>query len=434
MNVNDKRRAGRHPGKMPGGMKLTDCVTELESVFGRMTISDRDRTTRAFKGMSGIAAGMPFHDPAARDPYVDDWYLKEAAHEAIGAALISGQLPAWTDYNGQFVELDHSVMFGPNKWNQSHTIKSGTYVVLNAFHGRDGETRGECDGATLWVRADDWPRIRSELIERREKMFGSELGDDWAQLFDSLSIGSGPASTGSAVSASLDGPYWTLHEAVAWLISENDLLVLEQKQKLTDYADRARIAGTVAWLRLENRFSRSELDGARERLRASCEEGSVSATGISASRGPRQPIPTADFTNVELWPGYGGQLHRVVGGNPEPARWLDLRFAVSGVRAITNTVPASSSAAVVAPQAQRDSDDLLTPERKPVSPMTFREWVEDCNKAGWSQGKIVEEAPMAFSDHTVPGRPSIRDIDAKARIKLGLAPRRRGAPTRGDAT
>ena len=86
-------RVGRHPGKMPGGVKLADCMQELMSVFGQMIVSTADRESRAFLGMSGIAASMDFYDPNAREPYVTSWYLRDAASEAMVKALSSGHLP-----------------------------------------------------------------------------------------------------------------------------------------------------------------------------------------------------------------------------------------------------------------------------------------------------------------------------------------------------
>lgn len=417
-------RVGRHPGKMPGGVKLADCMQELISVFGQMIVSTADRESRAFLGMSGIAASMDFYDPNAREPYVTSWYLRDAASEAMVKALSSGHLPTWTDYDGSFVELDHETLFGPNKWNSSYTVQTGIYVALNVAYGRDGPTRAECDGATLWVREEDWPRIRGELIANREREVGTVLPSDMTQLMLGSSatlISEAPAAADTAAPLAL----WSLYEAVAWM-GTHDLAFVERQQPHHFPGTTAKNYGAVAWKRLEQSLvhratagsGMMTADAARIKLLAACQTGSVRATGIPADKGDRRDVPAYDFIGVQLWERRGGSLHRVVAGINEPARWYDLRFRADDVRApVAKPTPQTTVAEI---------------KNKPtVSGSDLRGWVRARNVEGWDQDQIVKGAASAFPDNVVPGRPTIRKLDADVRVQLELPARTRGRNKKG---
>lgn len=351
----DGPRAGRHPGKMPDGIKLADCTYELMAIFEQMTISDKDRASREFMGMSAMGAGMEFYDAADREPYVARWYLQDAAKNAMMRALSTGQLPIWTDYDGKFVELDPEAMFAPNKWVAAQTVQTGTYVALNVAHGRDGPTRSECDGATLWVRNDDWPRVRGVLLAEREKAFGGVLPSDMSQLLNEAQLSAMNVPSVIGYTAATGIPMWSLYEAVAWLGAQDSALVDHQHPRhLPGTIDKSY--GAVAWIRLEQSLSDRIASGtasmtadvARDRLIAACESGLVQATGIPADRSDRQTVPPVDFVGAKLWEGRGGSLHRSVDGSVEAPRWFDLRFREADVRTlvsglVTQTTGASSS-------------------------------------------------------------------------------------------
>ena len=350
MLKSDGPRAGRHPGKMPDGIKLAGCTYELIGIFEQMTISDKDRASRTFAGMSAIGATMDFYCANDREPYVTRWYLQDAAKNAIIRALSTGQLPVWTDYDGQFVELDHEAMFAPNKWVDTHTVQTGTYVALNVAHGRDGPTRSECDGATLWVRDNDWACVRGALIDERERTFGAVLPPDMSQLLNETELVTMNAPSAIEYTAAPGKSMWSLYEAVAWLGSQDAALV--------DHQHRRHLPGTtlenygaVAWMRLvqslsdriTNGTAYMTADNARERLIAACERGRIVATGIPADRSDRCTIPAAAFTGCELWEGRGGSLHRLVDAKHEAARWFDLRFSEADVRNLDAPSSAKSS-------------------------------------------------------------------------------------------
>lgn len=424
----DGPRVGCHPGKMPDGIKLADCTYELIGIFEQTTISERDRASRAFVAKSAIGANMNFHDPGEREPYVARWYLEDVAKDAMIRALSIGQLPVWTDYDGQFVELDHEVLFGRNKWIGTHTVQSGTYIALNVAHGRDGLTRSECDGATLWVLDNDWSRARRALIDERARSFGSVLPWDISQLLreDELVTMNAPTAIGYTAPGN---PMWTLYEAVAWLGSQDAALVDHQHRRHFP-GTTTQNYGAVAWGRLvQSLFDRitngaasMTADDARDRLIAACEQGMVQATGIPKDRSDRCAVPAAAFTGCELWEGRGGSLHRLVGGKHEAARWHDIRFRADDVKALTN-VSAPSTLVLPVP------DDLV--KNPPVSGRELRAWVKARNADGWSQGMIVKGAVDAFPDKEVPGRPTLRELDADTRVELGLPQRTRGRDKKG---
>jgi len=434
MDKQEGRRAGRHPGKMPAGVKLIECITEIQSIFGRMSVTDRDRETTTFKGMTNLAAGMPFYDPGARDPYVANIYLQYAARQAIGDALVSGHLPVWTAYDAQFIELDHETLFGINKWDRVRSLRTGLYLALNTFHGRDGPVRKEYDGATLWVLGDDWPGIRNSLIAQRERAFDSALGNDWPQLLSGTESCFQNRAAGVVQRAPPDASHWSLYEAVAWVGSGDMNFVAQQRATFLAVGEE-KTAGAKIWLRLDRSLKDRVETGAggetaycaRELLRVACEKGAVVATGIPASNGDRRAVPPSDFVASELWPEAGGSLHCATAKKGESALWFDLRFQANDVRAIVD-------AAYVNHEIPREdggapADDVVT--RSPVSSRDLRDWVRVCNVDRWSQDKIAKEAADAFPDHDVPGRPTLREIDASVRHELGLPERTRGRRKKG---
>jgi hypothetical protein len=427
----DGRRAGRHPGKMPGGIKLADCTYELMGIFEQMTISDKDRASRAFKGMTALAAGLDFYDIADREPYVVRWYLQDAAKNAMIHALSAGRLPVWTDYDGQFVELDPEAMFAPNKWVATHTVQTGTYVALNVAHGRDGPTRSDCDGATLWVRNDDWQRVNRTLLAQRETRSGGVFPPDMAQLLNEAQSVAISAPSSLEYDVAIGVPKWTLYEAVAWLGSQ-DIALVEHQHPRYFPATIEKNYGAVAWRRLVQSLSDRSANGgtsvtadvARHRLIAACESGLVQATGIPSDQSDRRAISPNDFSGAKLWEGRGGSLHRSIAGGVEAPRWFDLRFDASSVRDL-----AIEKARTSDPEAP---DPVEVSKKPPVSARDLREWVRDRNKKGWSQDRITKEVAAAFPHNEVPGRPTLRKLDADVRTKLKLPARVPGRNKKGE--
>ena len=86
-------------------------------------------------------------------------------------------------------------------------------------------------------------------------------------------------------------------------------------------------------------------------------------------------------------------------------------------------------------KSDEEPGEVETPDSKasrPASQGRLREWIESCNRAGWSQAKIIKEARGAFPDNEVSGRPALVAIDAEVRQEFGLPPRKRGAPRKGS--
>lgn len=216
--TDERPKIGQHPGKMPDGIKLVDCTLEIVALFGRMTISDADRETTAFQGMQARVQVMPFYNPADREPYVNNWYLKNAAQRAMINAVASGRLPMWTDYSGQFIELEPSILFAANKWKPMYTVESGCYNALNETYGKDGPLRAGCEGAILWAKKADWSRLRFVLVAERGKDFKSFLPAEalgavrrWREADEGVAIETGdePAASTMKPDAQIQTPRFT---------------------------------------------------------------------------------------------------------------------------------------------------------------------------------------------------------------------------------
>lgn len=392
------------PVIIPDAELLNVRLAELRSIYQRMTITDRDRATDAFRGMDSLAApSTEFHD---HDSYVEQWYLGDAARDAFLKALCRGEIPIWTDHHGQRLPLDPSVLFAPNKWER-RPVEAGIYRPMNLRNDHGDDRRAASAEARLWIMNVDWPPVRDALIAERERCFGSELPIEWRTLlqpFNHRDRGSGEQDVASADF----GHQWTLHEAVAWITTEDDAVVDQQQAAWSSYAEQPRLAGSAVWLRLENKVARTELDRARELLRAACEARLVAASGVPASRGSRQRIPAADFISVELWPGHGGQLHRIVGGKSEPARWLDLRFDVEDVRSLTIKAGATEPTEPMAPTDRSGGPGA------PSSMHLIERHMRDRHEAGLLLPTLVEEATALsswFADQ--PSHAGLRPATAK---------------------
>src|SRR5690606_38429781 len=104
---------------------------------------------------------------------------------------------------------------------------------------------------------------------------------------------------------------WTLHEAVAWLATQDDRAVQTVAQRIGEFERQGQHGWLNAWAELacSLKVSSEETDvlatinSVRERLRAACETGLVRASGIPANKGDRARIPPDDFVGAELWHG-----------------------------------------------------------------------------------------------------------------------------------
>ena len=418
------------PIMVPDAKTLDVRLNELRDIFKRMSITKRDRETNAYRGMDAIAPpSSQWHDHAQ---YVDQWYLGDAGRDAFVIALCSGRIPIWTDHQGQVIQLDPSILFAPNKWEQ-RPAEAGVYRPMNLRQDYGDDRRLACAEARLWIMDSDWPSIRDALVSERERASGSILPADFLTLFESETPPEPWDTPADAKGADVE--QWSIYEAVAWIGSRDMALVDRQRTNYLAAGDPGT-AGAKIWLRLEqslkdrvaNGMKGETADGAREQLRIACETGAVAATAIPASRGDRRAVPTSDFVAAELWPGKGGSLHRVVAGKGEAARWLDLRFRGDDVRAVVDAAPAAAEAGF-----KRDHAPIVdVATRKPVSSRDLRDWVRARNRERWSQDKIVKGAADAFPNHDVPGRPALREIDASVRQELDLPERTRGRGKKGE--
>lgn len=347
-------RKVRHPGKMPGAIKLNECVEDLKNLCRRMTVTDRDRATPTWFRMSQLVAGMSFYNPDDREPYLRNLYLGESAQRIVEAGLSTGTLPVWTDFDGRFVEIDAEKFFGRNMWNSTHTVLTGKYIPLNVW---DDELRRDFDRADLWIYEGDLRAIRKHLLEHRSRHFGSELPQEWQDFADHV-FGTS-TDRGVTVSPNSALGEWTLPEAIIWFASMDEAAVAEQRTSIDRYvgsranpwpAIRVGLSTAIA-----QRFCQCGSkpidcwceDDANKSLKAACVAGKIRVTGVPAGGGERQVVPFEAFQNAELIVEDGGALYREpkLGGQ---MLFRDLRFPRDEVQNLEredsdSAVPASVS-------------------------------------------------------------------------------------------
>ena len=233
-----------------------------------------------------------------------------------------------------------------------------------------------------------------------------------------------------------EGPFWSLYEAAAWIATSDPVLV-EQQVQFYERHPSPKNAGAVTWLVLQEALKTREpaaqlmnLENARRCLRAACEAGTVAATGIPVLGddlyGDRRAIAATEFIGVELWPGKGGSLHRIIQGRGEPARWLELRFSEANVRGI----PGKPFSAVQQPSEPLSSSQHPNALPKPVRCWTeeemtqaIKDWVAQASSRdrevawrnhfkalqpehGWGNQSFREHWPIANGSVGKPGRPN----------------------------
>lgn len=419
------------------GSIIIERTLDLRRIFDKMPVTSLDRTSDLYLRYEFIA--VQDSEFETRQRYLDRVYIGHLAEGMIVGALSSGLLSAWVDLPGQrWTKLIPSTFFSPGKFCERSAVggiyrEKGRRSDVIQFGDED---RAKCDGCNLWSLDEDWPAVRAQLIARREQISGEVIPE-----YIKASLNRSLLPDVDAIFAQQPPIYmvslqamiertWSLYEAVAWIGSRDQGLV-DRQQHLDQPGTRPEHVGAVVWSRLEQSLNERIAAGlsaltanqARDRLRDACERGLVQASGVPADRGDRRVIPAGDFTKAVIWEGKGESLHRSVAGKAEAPRWSDLRFDAENVRALATEWPLTTHAAVATP-----AKDARKP---PVRASSLRDWVRDRNKEGWSQDRIVKEAAAAFPLNEVPGRPTLRDLDADVREKMELPPRSPGRGKKG---
>lgn len=409
---------------------LLERRIEIINLFSGTNVTASDQQTEAYQRLASFAG--PSTEWESREAYIARCYLTSLADQLLIWAIDAGIAPIIADIQGRgHARLDHRIFFGLNRWWPQDTIGSARYKPMNeGCDGEAGRLRAAASGLPLWIRSEEWDGVVDQIIRRREEIAREEFPRDRLALRRMFAqTGSTYTEMPHANMPTANRPYWSLYEAVAWLGSQDAALVESQQPHHFPSTD-AKHYGAVAWLKLKQSLADRAIagkasmtaDAARNMLLGACETGQVPSTGIPALKGDRRPIPANDFIGSQLWEGRGGALHRVVAGIPEEARWHDIRFRADDVKALIN-VSAPPTPAPPVP------DRLV--KKPPVSGSELRAWVKARNADGWSQGMIVKGAVDAFPDKEVPGRPTLRELDADARVELGLPQRTRGRDKKG---
>lgn len=410
---------------------LLERRIELINLFSGTNVTASDRATETYTRLASFVG--PSTEWESREDYLARCYLTAQADDLLIRAINTGVAPVVADIPGRgHARLDHRIFFGLNKWWPQDTIGSARYKPMN--EGCDavaGKERAAASGFPLWIRSEDWDDAVDQIVHMREEIAREAFPQDRLALrrmfrpaietFVDLSPGQ---------ETSIDGHYWSLYEAIAWLGSQDEALVAQQQLQHFASTDPKHY-GAVAWMKLKRALAGSEnaraghitADAARSRLLIACECGDVRSNAIPAYKGARRSVPAAEYVGSQIWEGRGGSIHRLIAGVSEAARWYDVRFHADDVRALTEA-PRRKPEATSTPSV---------PARKtPVSTRELRNWVEARNVEGWSQDQIVKGAAIAFPENEVPGRPTLRGVDADVRAKLEYPPRKKGRGKKGE--
>lgn len=152
-------------------IRLNEVVSELVGLFRLMSVTPQDEThcTYAFYQAFTIRA-KEWDDRDDWSGWIADRYLKAMAEKAVRQALISGDITVWTaDRQGER-RRDSGVLFTSPFWCWASTFESGHFRVNMHLDSPPDYVR-----ARLWVKADNWADVRSQLVMDRVRSFQSAL-------------------------------------------------------------------------------------------------------------------------------------------------------------------------------------------------------------------------------------------------------------------
>ncbi|WP_138984496.1 hypothetical protein [Sphingobium yanoikuyae] len=152
-------------------IRLNEAVSELVGLFRLMSVTPQDEThcTYAFYQAFTIRA-KEWDDRDDWSGWIADRYLKAMAEKAVRQALISGDITVWTaDRQGER-RRDSGVLFTSPFWCWASTFESGHFRVNMHLDSPPDYVR-----ARLWVKADNWADVRSQLVMDRVRSFQSAL-------------------------------------------------------------------------------------------------------------------------------------------------------------------------------------------------------------------------------------------------------------------
>ena len=318
---------------------LSNRTLELINLISLTPLSPWDRGTPGHQGITQIAPETTqWHN---KDEYVARSYLAYEAKRLLAEAINSGLAPIYADLPGRgHQRLDPRLFFGSNAWNLT-TMQTGRYMPLNESFGDDGPIRAAIQNLPLWIRNEDWPSLRDEILTRRHELSGSSLASEWQNLISGLGFGD---SVNRDTNETL-----TLHEAVLWVASADEAAVAEQRVTYDHYVAKGPHAGPRAWVNVLSAITQRFCacgekpidcyctDEAIKSLKRECADGRIPTTGILAEGSRRAPVGPIAFANAELTPMDLGSLFAEErhGG---ALLYHDLRFDREAVRRLAETL------------------------------------------------------------------------------------------------
>lgn len=137
-----------------------------------MTVTDRDRATRSYKGWLSISPpDSLFHNKVE---YAERCYLRDAVRLSMEGALVSGRLAVLTDDETHIgIPLNGEILFVKNKCDMRVILSAGVYRAMNVRDEFGDDRRARANGLLLWVADAEWQRVRKDLIEQRTRQFQS---------------------------------------------------------------------------------------------------------------------------------------------------------------------------------------------------------------------------------------------------------------------
>lgn len=183
-----------------------------------------------------------------------------------------------------------------------------------------------------------WLMEGIEIFERSDDMNDAHIAHTYGASDSQDPVHSkGPSSVA--------GGWWTLHQAVAWIVTKDRLLVDDMPARVRHFGRNGQNGCLQAWAELAGhacvRASApadasffDALDRGREILRVACEFGTVRASGVDVQSGRRLPVPAFDFVGAEIWHGDGTALHQMMGLQGAPAIWRGIQFQAVDVQSL----------------------------------------------------------------------------------------------------
>lgn len=256
------------------------------------------------------------------------------------------------------------------------------------------------------------------------------IAKTWPGSSPSKAMPREPTPASSAVADPTQKPFWTLTEALAWIVS-GDMALVAGVPAIEAKAQSRGFQGTEAgwehvnreaarYQPLEQHQNKAVFSAAGE-LALACADGRVRAHGFALESASDQAVPDWMFCDALLGPGAGGQLSRNLAGEWIP-RFLELRFKSRDVLALTPVLPNTAD-----PTSPNNGETTQIVRRR--APGELKAWADNAADRNLPKREVAKEIKVRWPDEVI--RPTVREASMaleRAYAERGVT-RPRGRPT-----